>query len=235
MATSEIQFFCNAAPGTANCLTPAAYAALTSLIADGFASGTVHSDVFNTVLRQSSFVASSFAAWMVAQGISVPDDGNGAAMVTRITNALNSFLVANSQVPIGSIISMSGWSGAPPSGYIGLPVAPTTVSRASFPLLDAYYSALGYPYGNGNGTTTFNLPVITAGGALVHDPSSVGTTTHGAVIAHAHTYTFKSVTGGTTAGSDPNSVGNTPTNTSSTGGTDNLAAGLKTIFCVKAY
>lgn len=88
MATTDILPFCTATPGAANCLTPSAYAALTSILADGFVAGTALSIQINTVLRQSSFMAAGVANWLVSQGISVPDDGNLTNLVTEINNGI---------------------------------------------------------------------------------------------------------------------------------------------------
>lgn len=74
----------------------------------------------------------------------------------------------NVRVDDGSAIKDVGIA-AVPSGAISLwslPTAPSgwllcdgsAVLRASYPVLDAAYSAAGYPYGNGDGVTTFNLP-----------------------------------------------------------------------------
>ena len=95
MATTDILPFCTATPGAANCLTPSAYAALTSILADGFVAGTALSIQINTVLRQSSFMAAGLANWLVSQGISVPDNGNMANLVAEITAGMNAFIANN--------------------------------------------------------------------------------------------------------------------------------------------
>lgn len=75
MAASN-QFLPFATAAGANALTPTNYASLTSLIANGFLSGRAPSVQFNTVLRQSSFVASAIAQAMADQlGIAINDDG----------------------------------------------------------------------------------------------------------------------------------------------------------------
>ncbi len=79
----------------ANVLTQAQYAALASLLADGFTTGILPSNQLNKVLRQSSFMAAGLANWMVARGISVPDDGNLANLVAEISQALAVFLTDN--------------------------------------------------------------------------------------------------------------------------------------------
>ncbi len=92
-ATTDILAFAEGAG--ANVLTQAQYAALTTLLADGFTTGILTSAQLNKVLRQSSFMAAGFANWIVSQGISVPDDGNMANLVTEIGQALKVYLGAN--------------------------------------------------------------------------------------------------------------------------------------------
>jgi len=93
MATTDILAFAEGVG--ANVLTQAQYAALTALLADGFTTGILPSNQLNKILRQSTFMASGLANWMVARGISVPDDGNMANLITEISEALSAFLVAN--------------------------------------------------------------------------------------------------------------------------------------------
>ena len=70
------QFKAFATGGGANALTPSAYAALTTLIANGFQSGTASSQQINTVIRQSTFVATALAQAIADMtGLAVNDDG----------------------------------------------------------------------------------------------------------------------------------------------------------------
>lgn len=89
-ATTDIQTF--ALGVGANVLSPAAYKALTSLIAGGYITGTALSVQVNTTLRQSAFMAAGLANFCVAQGISVPDDGNLTNLVAEIEAALQAFV-----------------------------------------------------------------------------------------------------------------------------------------------
>lgn len=86
MATTDFQPF--ATGDGANVLSPAAYTALTSLIANGYQSGTALSVQINTTLRQAMFMSAVLANFMVAQGISQPDDGNLSAAVTNLESAI---------------------------------------------------------------------------------------------------------------------------------------------------
>ena len=56
--------------------------------------------------------------------------------------------------PVGSIFMYV--SASAPEGY--LRCKGTAVARSQYPDLNAFYAAQGYPFGNGDGSTTFNLP-----------------------------------------------------------------------------
>lgn len=64
----------------------------------------------------------------------------------------------NNEVPVGSILL--GVVGELPSGWLRPNGA--AVSREFYSELNDIYSVLTYPYGNGDGTTTFNLPDYSA-------------------------------------------------------------------------
>lgn len=81
----------------ANALTPSAYAALTTLISQGFQSGVASSSQVNTVLRQASFMASALGQVVANAGINANDDGNFANLVS----ALQTVLIQKTQV-VGS-------------------------------------------------------------------------------------------------------------------------------------
>lgn len=95
MATSDILQFAGA--GGANVLTQVEYAALTSVLAGGYSSGILDSNLLNKTLRQSSFMSAGLAAFMVNQGISVPDDGNLSALALNIATAINQLIAAGQQ------------------------------------------------------------------------------------------------------------------------------------------
>lgn len=89
MATSQILQY--AGDPSANVISQATYAALAALTT-GFTSGTALSAQLNKVWRQSNFMASGFAAWMVDQSVSVLDDGDLSGLVDDITQALSNFI-----------------------------------------------------------------------------------------------------------------------------------------------
>jgi hypothetical protein len=82
------QFQAIALGGGANVLTPAAYAALASLIANGYQSGTASSQQVNTTLRQATFVANAIAQIIANNGVNALDDGNSATFVTNLLAAI---------------------------------------------------------------------------------------------------------------------------------------------------
>lgn len=136
------------------------------------------------------------------------------------------------------------WSGGdtPPTGYLLCDGSPH--SRATYTALDALYSALGYPYGAGDGVNTFNVPDYRGrvsagkdnmGGSSANRITDAyadtlggagGSETHTLVTAEipAHTHTFQTYstdTGSATTAFKRDLVANSddsPTATSSTGG-----------------
>ena len=90
------QFKAIATGGGANVLAPSAYAALTTLLANGYQSGVANSAQINTTLRQSSFVATAIAQAIADMtGAAVNDDG-------VIANFENQFLAMLQQSPYQS-------------------------------------------------------------------------------------------------------------------------------------
>lgn len=127
--------------------------------------------------------------------------------------------------PIGSIIQFAGASS--PTGYLACPLVQTLVSTTTY---SALFSAIGYAWG-GSGSS-FGLPYFAQGLTGVQANSNVGTATVGAVIAHTHTTTTGGGNNILSAGSVfAPTYGSAPTG--STGGTNNLAAGMSILFCVK--
>ena len=128
-------------------------------------------------------------------------------------------------MPVGTIITYAGTSA--PTGFLLCPTSLTNVSRTTYAAL---FAAIGTTWGAGDGSTTFGLPWFAADYAMVQASSNVGTATVGQVIAHTHTAAVVASslgTGGKTTGSASSS------NTGSTGGSANLAAGVRVLTCVK--
>jgi microcystin-dependent protein len=64
------------------------------------------------------------------------------------------FLELDTFIPAGAVLPYS--ANSTPTGW--LPCDGREVSRSTYPELNSLYSADGYPWGNGNGSSTFNLP-----------------------------------------------------------------------------
>ena len=95
-------------------------------------------------------------------------DGSNAAIAnldmngfrhTNVAAAVNATVYARydqvtSVTPVGVLLAYSG--GTAPTGW--LICDGSAVSRTSYGALNALYNGLSYPYGSGDGSTTFNLP-----------------------------------------------------------------------------
>lgn len=129
-------------------------------------------------------------------------------------------------VAVGTIIEFSGSSA--PTGYLACPLTATNVSRTTYAEL---FAAIGTTWGVGDGATTFGLPYFPADYASIQANANVGTTSVGAVIAHTHT--IPTVTSAVRAGGAGDDVVTGSSNTGSTGGAANFAAGVRVLRCVK--
>lgn len=83
--------------------------------------------------------------------------------------------------PVGSILIFP--VNTAPAKYMVVPTVPTDVSRGTYPAL---FAALGTLWGIGDGSTTFGIPYIPEGNALL--AGSVGTHTDGTLVAHTHPF-----------------------------------------------
>lgn len=129
MAT-EFQTF--AAGVGANALTPAAWAALTSLRNNGFVAGIASSQQINTALRQATTAAAGVAKFISDQGFDALDNGNINDFATAFSNALR-----KAALPSG-IILMSG-AGTAPAGAVKLNGAVVSITTTTQSLVNAVY------------------------------------------------------------------------------------------------
>lgn len=123
MATTQIIPFCTEAAGSGgNRLSPSAWAALTTLLETGFQTGIAQSVQVNTALAQASFMAAGLAAFCVAQGVSVPDDGNLGNLVTEIEDAITAFVGGATNLTINRVVIASSGTYTPTSGTVSIDV-----------------------------------------------------------------------------------------------------------------
>lgn len=149
MATNQFKSF--ALGGGANVLSPAAYAALTTLLANGYLSGEAISQQINTTLRQASYASVVLGLIVNDNGVDALDNGNPADLKTKFLAALEALIVPRS--PVGSVLEFAG-SGAPPGRYL---VADGTLkSRTTYAAL---FGVIGTIYNTGGEPgTDFRLP-----------------------------------------------------------------------------
>jgi microcystin-dependent protein len=169
------------------------------------------------------------AAWgalAATYGISI--SGNALTSSSCSGNAAT----ATNGVPAGTIIDFGGTSA--PSGYLACPLSAGGAQVISRTTYAALFSAIGTTWGAGDGSTTFGMPWFAADMVGVQASANVGTSTHGALLAHTHALSNgSSVNPG---GSVDDCIATSATHTAvtqSTGGTDNLAAGARVLKCVK--
>lgn len=117
-----------------------------------------------------------------------------------------------------------------PSGWLALPTTQTNVSRTTYASL---FAAIGTTWGAGDGSTTFGLPYIPEGYAPLGTASSVGSSTVGQVISHSHTAQAYSSDGTSTVMRSGSAAVAGTWSSDATGGSANLAAGMKFRWCIK--
>lgn len=115
--------------------------------------------------------------------------------------------------------------GAVPPGWLACPTSQTLVSTTTYARL---FAVLQYAWGGSGGS--FGIPYFAAG--YVPVAGTPGLLTHGALLAHTHPV-FYSVTSAAGSAVGTPAVSGTNTPSGSTGGTDNLAAGMGVQWCVK--
>lgn len=168
MASTQIQTF--ALGGSANVLSPTAYAALTTLLSNGYQSGIANSQQINTTLRQTSFMSAALANFLVSQNVTQNDDGNLSGAVTNIQTAIQTFtntftrlkLAGNASYYVTTTgnDSSAGTSGSPwltiqhAVNYIN-----TTIDLAG------YTATINVADGTYTGAVTVNAP-FTGGGVV---------------------------------------------------------------------
>lgn len=170
------QFQTFAEGGSANALTPSAYAALTTLIANGYQTGVANSQQINTTLRQAAYASAVLAGIISDAGYDALDNGDLATFKANLLKA-----VAN---PVGTPLL---WPTATaPAGYLLCNGA--AVSRTAYAAL---FAVIGTTFGAGDGSTTFNLPDtrnrMPIGAGSLYAVGGTGGSKDAIIVSHTHT------------------------------------------------
>lgn len=133
----------------------------------------------------------------------------------------------------GELFDFSG--STPPSYAIARPLAPTNISRATYPKL---FAAIGTTWGAGDGSTTFGCPYCPANQVDVQANANIATNTVGAVLNHSHLFNAVGSAGSGATNGIVNVANGAPqggyaTDNNSGGFTANLPAGMRVLKCVR--
>lgn len=129
----------------------------------------------------------------------------------------------------GTIIDFAGT--AAPAGYLACPLVATNISRTTYAAL---FAAIGTTWGAGDGSTTFGMPYFPADNAAIQANNNVGTASDGVVKNHTHPRgAYQNAGGGLNSGNAAPYTLFANTDNPTGGGTQNLAAGLRVLKCVK--
>lgn len=182
------------------------------------------------VVPDASFALTKIAT--IATARILGRDTSGAGAIEELTAAeVLTMLGISALVPTGLVAPFARTTA--PSGWLALPTAASNVSRATYADL---FAAIGTTWGAGDGSTTFGLPFLPENYAPLGTAASVGTSTVGQVIAHAHAVpvALNSSVGAfgsaLSASQAADFVGNP---SGSQGGSANIAAGVRFLYCIK--
>jgi len=235
--SNDFKVFCSGTPGIADSLTPAAYAALTSILANGFQTGVAESDQANTVWRQATMASAVLGELIARTGQNATDDSDFVTMATKLLNALSALLPKASAA---GDIKMSG-SSAAPTGW--LPCDGTSYLRTSYPAL---FTAIGVAFGSVD-ASHFNVPDMRGMFARGYDngrgvdPGRVlGSYQADAMPAHVHVVDLQPLNSADAGGAGKVATGNAsaegtipPFNTSTTGvGSETIVKNVALTFCI---
>lgn len=146
---NDFKLFSSAAPGVANTLTPAAYAALTSILADGFVAGIADSAQANTVWRQATMAMAVLGTIIANSGQDALDNQDVPGTAAKLLSSLGTLLPAANQA--GDIKT----SASPATLRAGwLLCDGSSLLRTDFPAL---FTAIGVSFGNVD-ANHFNIP-----------------------------------------------------------------------------
>jgi len=204
----------------------------------------ITSTAMNNIIDQTLFTSDALSGSTLAlvagkmkvatSGITSNEMGVNAVTTNAIADgAVTQAKASNMLIPAGAIMPFA-MNGAP-TGWLA--ADGTAVSRSTYATL---FAAIATTYGVGDGSTTFNVPDLRGyfvrGTGTNSDGTASGTFAAkqaDELKSHTHTYTFKSTTGGSSAGGDPNSITNTSVNTGATGGTETRPRNIAMFYCIK--
>lgn len=179
------------------------------------------------VVPDASFALAKLSTIATATVIGRKTAGTGAAEVLTMADLLTLIDAVGGLIPTGAVQAFA--RNTAPTGWLALPTAASNVSRATYANL---FAAIGTSWGVGDGSTTFGLPYIPEGYSPLGTASSLGTVGVGQVIAHTHGYAGDGIE--VQAGGQGVLYWGAGSNlSSSTGGSANLAAGVKFRWCIK--
>lgn len=156
--TNEFKPF--ATDGAANVLSQAAYAALTSLISNGFQSGVADSAQVNKVLRQATFGTAALGKIIADANLNAVDDGDLATFVSRLLSGIQVGIQGRTRLtaPLTLYVSPSG-----NDSNSGLNVgSPLLTIQEAFYRLAKNYDLSSYPatIQLADGTYTMGLSIV---------------------------------------------------------------------------
>lgn len=226
------QYYAFAVGAGANALSPGAYAALTTLIGEGFQTGTANSTQMNTVWRQTSVAAAGLGEFITTYGPNdALDDGDPVNFSLALKAAIDSIIGATAFWTTGMTVGVFG--DVVPPGFLEMNGA--FVSRTTYAALWAF---LGSP-NTGDGVMTFTLPECRGEffrgwdhGRGVDPGRGIGTTQSDDIKAHTHSgFRGQAVTNGSTGSTG----GDNPFEglTGSTGGTETRPRNVAVMWCIK--
>lgn len=227
------QYYSFAVGVGANTLTNSAYAALSTLLSNGFQPGVASSEQMNTVWRQATTAAAGVAQFAADnQSADVLDDGSAANFAARLDAAVKAVIAANA-VPAGCVSAYFG--SVPPTGW--LECNGVLVLKTDFPALYAKRTF----WGGTENTSFFSLPDLR--GEFLRgwdhgrgaDPGrSLGTFQAFEMQAHTHTYNQASGgVGGVAEGGSRDAGGPSVSVSGSAGGGETRPRNVSVMYIIK--
>jgi len=179
------------------------------------------------VVPDASFGFAKLSNIATARVLGRKTSGSGVIEELTISDLLTLIDAVGGLIPAGAVQAFA--RNTAPTGWLALPTSPTNVSRTTYANL---FAAIGTSWGAGDGSTTFGLPYLPEGYAPLGTASSLAASTVGQVIAHTHGHAGDGINV-TAGGQGVLYWGSGAQQSGSTGGSANLAAGIKFRWCIK--